>query len=423
MKVCVYVYTYFVTLVLLFPWFTSAHVPTFGGTCPAALHVDDARVSQVHYFKTTVADSVVLSSYQAQAALASDEGLTLQLTTPQRRFLSSATVFVGCYRGFETSLCDSSFTVTPPSTNIFKQNESSVYPFKIEPFTQSLYRMVVDVTLHENLAGCNRTHGSYVLRVGSSDGTEVLWGAVVGKGEVFTLSQFLSFPIFMARVHGPYGNQLYRLPLWFALAAMIWVQWWAAQRWVLDRSSSPMGAEANSGNSWHSWMASSFAMASVAAFQVVLWDVISHFVDCAHSASSEALWDALPLFLGTVALLGNVLPMIVSVHVLGAIQGWWLPRTWSVVCLMLLFTTYGVTLCVLGDLAVRVVVTVIGFVALAAVLIEYWRARGQQGLVTSTSVCCIAYSLLLLAFLGSGYWLGPSLLFLAAVGVGWKQSV
>jgi hypothetical protein len=82
----------------------------------------------------------------------------------------------------------------------------------MEPFTQTAYTsaMPEDERLirAEQVQNCSSPH--LTVRVvdhrNRSGGEELVWGAVVGLGEQFTLEELLSFPIFILRNHGRTWN-------------------------------------------------------------------------------------------------------------------------------------------------------------------------------------------------------------------------
>ena len=91
--------------------------------------------------------------------------------------------------GCETIIeCDTNKTIIKLSTDTDASNE---------PFTQSVYYKYFS----EN-KNCSDTFSIDTK-------CKKPWGAVVGKREVQYVSSILSFPIFIARIHGSWWNELY----------------------------------------------------------------------------------------------------------------------------------------------------------------------------------------------------------------------
>ena len=78
-----------------------------------------------------------------------------------------------------------------------------------ETFTQSVYYTLYSATLN-----CTQR-----MRVVGD--CEHPWAAVVGKDEVFTVGELISFPIYTAKVHGRWWSQQYSLG-WFVLLALLY---------------------------------------------------------------------------------------------------------------------------------------------------------------------------------------------------------
>lgn len=114
---------------------------------------------------------------------------------------------------------------------------SGYQPAVVEPFTQTAYRSVFAeeerVYNTSLLAGCIEASPDmphFTIRVidyhnRTEAGHETLvWGAVVGKGETFTLLELISFPLYVLRNHGSSWNGL-GWTWWLILSCIVPVFW------------------------------------------------------------------------------------------------------------------------------------------------------------------------------------------------------
>ena len=88
-------------------------------------------------------------------------------------------------------------------------------PAELEPFTQTRYSSVFPKAQRKyNSSGlrydvCSEGHFTIRLvdHMNRTDGSTLVWGAVIGLGETFTFLELLSFPLFVIRNHGDTWNE------------------------------------------------------------------------------------------------------------------------------------------------------------------------------------------------------------------------
>ena len=99
---------------------------------------------------------------------------------------------------------------------------------EVEPFTQTAYRsarLPSDVEEFDTtaLAGC--AHFSIrLVDHGNSSHSPIVWGAVVGLAEAFTVEELLLFPVYILRNHGDRWNEMgWTVWVWMAVGAPVLV--------------------------------------------------------------------------------------------------------------------------------------------------------------------------------------------------------
>jgi len=79
-------------------------------------------------------------------------------------------------------------------------------PGELEPFTQTSYRSVFPKEERKYnsslLADCDQGHFTIMVRDwhNRTDGSTLVWAAVIGLGETFTVDELLSFPLYVRRL-------------------------------------------------------------------------------------------------------------------------------------------------------------------------------------------------------------------------------
>jgi len=147
---------------------SRAHIPFFSCGTDNRLELE-ADISQVYYFKL---------SGKVSGKEHMPRGDLVELVGPEQELVDCETVIE----------CDTNITTIKLSTDTGASEE---------PFTQSIYYKYFS----EN-KNCSDTFSIDTK-------CEQPWGAVVGKREVQYVSTILSFPIFIAKIHGSWWNDLY----------------------------------------------------------------------------------------------------------------------------------------------------------------------------------------------------------------------
>jgi hypothetical protein len=118
------------------------------------------------------------------------------------------------------------------------------HPAKFEPFTQHAYYELLPEHARKlyttTLRNCSSHHMSARLIVHGNATEEIVWGAVVGcpefECERFTALEYLSFPIYVLRNHGPTWNNAGWSIYVFALLVpvlMALIFWWWWEGWLV----------------------------------------------------------------------------------------------------------------------------------------------------------------------------------------------
>lgn len=392
--------------------YANAHVPQFvGHQCGVPLH--DVDISQAAYFITNPGQvsGVTFPSHDPSTsrALASDDGLIIQVAMRQKYPDVDFKLFAGCLPPHMniSYACSSSssphqnnnsllFSSSPP-LGLARQWKSQ----SVEPFTQSVYHMIIDHKTDTHLGECGReeTTGEYAILLYASSEYPILWSAIVGKQETFSFSNLISFPVYMGRIHGKYGNRRYRFGALFALGVL------GGFAYYFTSSRTPRGRRA-------SYYA---LLASCVVFAIVSLDILLHFLDCAHEVDQSETVSALPLFLVLVIGMANVLPAVFAAHL--AVQSkleiptplW--TSVWARGVSGVLLLAYIASIGGLGDTSLQLATFVFVFLTtFSAILWTKLYSPPNQQLV---GLGVIVYASVLLVFLGSGYWIGPILLGIA----------
>lgn len=135
---------------------------------------------------------------------------------------STYSLYIGC--GGCVPMVDP-IVILPMSLNGYQHGE-------VEPFTGTAYRSVFPKAQRKfnasELLDCDQGHFSIriVDHHNRSDGSSLVWGAVIGLGETFTFTELLMYPIFILRNHGSAWNQggwtfwvilPLSLPIWWSM--------------------------------------------------------------------------------------------------------------------------------------------------------------------------------------------------------------
>lgn len=363
----------------------AGHVPGFYGAgtrCATDPVVADLAVSQVAYFAGQ-AGGLVLGSSADLAAPLPVQVLSSAPLAP--RELAYA---VGCFDAARVrAFCAGNTSALPsalPGAARYDPAEAAC-----EPFTQSaMYGGSAAVELRDGAYGCGQGGDRVVAALFATNATRpVTVSVVVGVKERFSLGQLLGFPLFVARLHGAYGNRAYRLhtltAAWCALLGL------AAAGLRPPRRLLPAAAVA-------AW------------YLLVATDMALHYTDCLQRPGVPA-GSGLGLFLGLVLAAAQLLPVGLAAAAHALAGGPAPARTaavgWAAGCCAALLGVAG-SLYGLGDAGARLaVLAVAGLGGLGCAALAQ-----RQGAVACGLAATGTLAVLLLGFLGSGYWVGPVLL-------------
>lgn len=273
----------------LFVQLTAGHVPTYDGctsACCAPPHHHDT--SQVIYLKGTGG----LELHLEDLDIAGGEILDVDAVFKESYDPSTYALYVGC--GGCVPEVDE---IAAPRVSV-----GGYEPGTLEPFTQTSYRSIWKK--HERkfntstLATC--TQGHFTIRLvdyGNSSKT-IVWGAVIGLGESFTVTELLSFPIYVLRNHGSVWNGL----PWtvYVTALVAWSGWWFDRRFARTcfgwRWVNPWDAELVG-------FARRRALLYDLAIVAFIWSALEMFVHlCVAQATSEFGYEFWAAFVGVLVI-------------------------------------------------------------------------------------------------------------------------
>lgn len=192
--------------------FPHAHVPTYGTSCVEPPH--DHTVSQVVYLKGSGGLEVHIRSDTDPFDTINGENFTIQTVFRDEVDPSTYSLHIGC------GGCMANDPVLAPRVAIDYQ------PGKLEPFTQTFYRDLFPKSQQlfnaRALQGCDH----FTIRlIAFPNASTIVWGAVIGLAEAFTIGEILSFPIYILRNHGSAWNNLGWTIFIAFLLAIFWL--WA----------------------------------------------------------------------------------------------------------------------------------------------------------------------------------------------------
>lgn len=208
----------------------SAHVPALGPfphNCAHA-HSGDHTLSQVAYFQGSGGLELALKSEGEPVDTENGEQIDFDVILRDHVDLSTFAVYVGCggcMKGDEPS--------APVLSGLQAQRAG------IEPFTQTVTRSVVPEAKRKfdsralNGTACPQRH--FVVRLhdfgNRSDGRPLVWSAVLGRREQFSLLELASFPYYIAALHGHrWSGMGWTLPVVILLIAPLALMLWRALR-------------------------------------------------------------------------------------------------------------------------------------------------------------------------------------------------
>lgn len=197
------------------------HVPTYDGCsdrCCTPPHHHD--VSQVIYVRGSGGLEIHLDSMTSPIDIVGGEILDVDAVFKYEYDQSTYSLYLGC--GGCVGSVDP--IVIPPMVL------HGYEPGEVEPFTQTAYRSVFPKAQRKfnssALAQCDQNH--FTIRVvdyhNRTDGSALIWGAVIGLGESFTVQELISFPVYVLRNHGDVWNG-HSWTYWLILPLTL-LGWW-----------------------------------------------------------------------------------------------------------------------------------------------------------------------------------------------------
>lgn len=306
---------------------------------------------------------------------------------------------------------------------------ASDLPGKVEPFTQSAYHSVAQSacgaayiassaatavgTFPPTLAGSPK-----MLRPVCPPGDRVracieaapeaagvtLGGIVVGRQEEFSPKSLVSFPLYVSRLHGSYGNRDYVLP-YVALTLV-----GAAFLALLLRGGLPLPG-ADYGTDPKDGVVVVYMLRQAAgAFALAAADACYHAGRTGGrlGVMGDEAWE-LAAFMSLVVGVAHLIPMALCLRF--AHTGGFREPTycWDVAPALLLIIAVDGSLFVLGTEVARIAIIAAAACALVVGAIMAWLQRPAALLAVLVAHLCLT----LMFFLGSGYWIGPALLGMA----------
>ena len=198
-----------------------SHVPTYSGCadrcCTPPHH---HTVSQVIYVAGSGGLEVHCSEEDCPFDVPGGEIIDVDAVFKHEYDQSTYSLYIGC-GGCVASV--DPVVIGPVALNGYE-------PGEVEPFTQTSYRSVFEKDLRkfntQQLANCSENH--FTIRIidfhNRTDGSELIWGAVIGLKESFTFQELVSFPIYVLRNHNESWNQL-GWTYWLILPCTL-LLWW-----------------------------------------------------------------------------------------------------------------------------------------------------------------------------------------------------
>jgi hypothetical protein len=220
-----------------------AHVPAFGPfehNCAHA-HSNDATLSQVAYFRGTGGLELELKSDTEPVDTLKGQNIDLDVILRDKADLSTFAVYVGC----GGCMKDDELSAGMMFGLHYEQPS-------IEPFTQTVMRSVLPDALRKfdssvlNSTVCPQRHFVVSLHDfgNRSTGGPLVWSAVLGRREQFTLLELINFPYYTVALHGYYWSGFgWTFPVVILLIAPLTLLLWRSLRaaaGLQTLSSAPM---------------------------------------------------------------------------------------------------------------------------------------------------------------------------------------
>ncbi len=208
----------------------KAHVPTYTGaegnsSCYTPPHHHDT--SQVIYVRGSGGLEIHCSAEDCPFDYANGEVLDVDAVFRDEVDQTTYALYIGCIG----CMPDDPINIAPVPLSGYE-------PGELEPFTQTSYRSVFNKTERKydstllDPSTCADGHFGIRLVQFPNASKDIVWGAVIGLGETFTLEELLSFPIFVLNNHGQTWNEL---PWTYYLILALTPVLTFADRWGMQR--------------------------------------------------------------------------------------------------------------------------------------------------------------------------------------------
>ena len=273
-----------------------SHVPTYNGCsdgCCTPPHHHD--ISQVIYRKGSGGLEIHYTD-KGPFDLSNNEMLDVDAVFKHEYDQSTYALYIGC--GGCVPHQDN-LVIPPVALNGYQ-------PGEVEPFTGTAYRSVFPKAQRKFNTSLLKTcdQGHFTIRLvdfaNRTDGSTLIWGAVVGLGESFTFVELLSYPIFVLKNHGDTWNG-YAWTVYLIFFMMIPV-WW------LDRAFgiwAPNPFTRGMANEPRAWL---YEFATIAFLGTAL-EMFTHLcIAQSHAEWGYAFWVGL---IGVI-IIGNGLPIAIT---------------------------------------------------------------------------------------------------------------
>jgi len=385
----------------------------------------ESEVSQVIYFPPAKAQWVFGVALDAtehtDVGKQLRDGLLVSMGTAEGFPVDA---FIGCTTPVEaTRICNGSIPI-PNVGGVALKHQISEGAF--EPFTQTAYHAIEFADGTERMywgtgeGGCGGVNTTLLaIMRGGTPGVWTRGNVVVGKAERFTIEQLFMFPVFIARLHGSYGNANYVFGLvlsWFVLIAT-----GATAAALALTPGAAMRARRSLVCDVRSLGVAS-ALLALLLYAAVCMDLLLQLRSTLQRIQWDGATGSMALFFGLVLLSANLLPATLAAYVArlhSTTMSGDRPSIAMAVPLALggLLAFYSVALISLGETP-QVPLVIGGISGVTVVLALLTAIRGSS--VGAFAVLLIGTCTVLMFYLGSGYWLAPVALVVAAFALAFR---
>ena len=243
-------------MIAFFAVFVHGHVPQYDGCDHNCCHPPhDPTTSQVAYLKGSGGVEYDLHELNG-------EPLEFDVVFKKAYNTSFYSIYAGCGGCASSAPLNWDEPLSPA-----RELPATYPPAEFEPFTQhAYYKLLPNGAARQvtpaQLANCTSHHVSVRLVVHDDAPEEIVWGAVVGCDglacERFTALEYLSFPIYVIRNHGPVWNDAawtlpviaVLVPILMAVVCWAWCEGWLVVCVPVGRAYPRMLAKARPGVRW-----------------------------------------------------------------------------------------------------------------------------------------------------------------------------